>query len=52
MKHDYRTRLDLLQSPLVAQAVKRHKRTQLILATLGAVIGCLLVVFATHVALS
>ena len=52
MKHDYKTRLDLIPSPLVAQALKRHKRTQLILATLGAVIGCLLVVFATHVALS
>ena len=50
--HDYKTRLDLLQSPLVAQALKRHKRTQLILATLGAVIGALLVIFATHVALS
>ena len=48
---DYKTRLDLLQSPLVAQALKRHKRTQLTLATLGAIIGALLVIFATHVAL-
>ena len=51
MKHDYKTRLDLLQSPLVAQAVKRHKRTTLALSSLGAVIGALLVIFATHVAL-
>ena len=52
MKHDYKTRLDLIQSPLVGQALKRHKRTTLALSSLGAVIGCLLVVFATHVALS
>ena len=52
MKHDYKTRLDLLQSPLVAQALKRHKRTQLTLGITGAVIGALLVVWATHVALS
>jgi hypothetical protein len=52
MKHDYKTRLDLIQSPLVAQALKRHKRTQLILGTIGAVIGALLAVYATHVALS
>lgn len=52
MKHDYKTRLDLIQSPLVVQAVKRHKRTTLALSSLGAVIGCLLVVWATHVALS
>ena len=49
---DYRTRSDLIQSPLVTQAAKRHKRTQLTLGTLGALIGCLLVVYATHVALS
>ena len=48
---DYRTRLDLIQSPLVAQALKRHKRTQLTLGITGAVIGALLVVWATHVAL-
>ena len=52
MKHDYKTRLDLIQSPLVGPALKRHKRTQLSLATLGAVLGCLLVIYATHVALS
>ena len=52
MKHDYKTRLDLIQSPLVTQALKRHKRTTLTLSSLGAVIGCLLVVYATHVALS
>ena len=52
MKHDYKTRLDLIQSPLVAQALKRHKRTTLALSSLGAVIGALLVIFATHVALS
>ena len=52
MKHDYKTRLDLLQSPLVAQAVKRHKRTTLVLSSLGSLIGCLLVIYATHVALS
>ena len=52
MKHDYKPRLDLIQSPLVAQALKRHKRTTLTLSSLGAVIGCLLVVWATHVALS
>ena len=51
MKHDYKTRLDLIQSPLVTQALKRHKRTTLALSSLGAVIGALLVVFATHVAL-
>ena len=50
-KHDYKQRSDLLESPLVSQALKRHKRTQLILGTLGAVIGALLVVYATHVAL-
>ena len=52
MKHDYRTRSDLIQSPLVTQAAKRHKHTQLTLGTLGALIGCLLVIYATHVALS
>lgn len=52
MKHDYKTRLDLIQSPLVAQAVKRHKRTTLALSSLGSLIGALLVVWATHVALS
>ena len=52
MKHDYKTRLDLIQSPLVAQALKRHKRTTLVLSSLGALIGCLLVIYATHVALS
>ena len=46
-----RIRSDLTQSPLVAQALKRHKRTQLVLGTLGAVIGCLLVIYATRVAL-
>ena len=51
MKHDYKTRLDLIQSPLVTQALKRHKRTTLTLSSLGAVIGALLVVWATHVAL-
>ena len=51
MKHDYRTRSDLIQSPLVTQAVKRHKRITLALSSLGAVIGALLVIFATHVAL-
>ena len=48
---DYKTRLDLIQSPLVTQAVKRHKRTTLALSSLGAIIGCLLVIYATHVAL-
>ena len=52
MKHDYRTRLDPIQSPLVTQAVKRHKRTTLTLSSLGAILGCLLMVWATHVALS
>ena len=51
MKHDYKTRSDLTQSPLVALAIKRHKRTQLVLGTLGAVIGCLLVIYTTRVAL-
>ena len=49
---DYKTRSGLIQSPLVAQALKRHKRTTLALSSLGAVIGCLLVIYATHVALS
>ena len=52
MKHDYRTRSDLIQSPLVTQAAKRHKHTTLALSSLGALIGCLLVIYATHVALS
>ena len=52
MKHDYKTRLDLIQSPLVTQALKRHKRTTLTLSSLGALVGCLLMVWATHVALS
>ena len=52
IRKDYKTRLDLIiQSPLVTQAVKRHKRITLALSSLGAVIGALLVIFATHVAL-
>ncbi len=35
MKHDYKTRLDLIQSPLVAQALNRHKRTTLVLSILA-----------------
>ena len=51
-KHDYDMSFTRRPSPLVAQALKRHKRTTLALSSLGAVIGCLLVVWATHVALS